>query len=83
MPKRMNERREEPITPDRKYRFSWSLLRNLAAVRPNLGNTTRLEVYRLMQFCFRDALEQYLGAEQTDRIFSTPANWRDAGFTAI
>lgn len=53
----------------RKYEFSWDLLGDLALGRPNLGNKTRLEVYRLMQFCFRDVMEQQLGTENTDRIF--------------
>lgn len=57
------------MTKKRKYAFSWSLLGDIAAGRPNLGNNMRLEAYRLMQFCFRDVLEQHLGAEQTDRIF--------------
>jgi predicted hydrocarbon binding protein len=56
--------------PDaRKYQFDWTLLGDIALGRPNLGPTTRLEVYRLMQFCFRDVLEQAHGAEETDRLF--------------
>lgn len=53
----------------RKYQFEWELLGDVQQGRPNLGNTTRLEVYRLMQFCFRDVLEQRLGSEEADRIF--------------
>ncbi len=53
----------------RKYKFSWDLLGDIENGRPNLGNTTRLEVYRLMQFAFRDALEQHLGTDKTDQIF--------------
>ena len=53
----------------RKYEFSWPLLGDLAVGRPNLGPTTRLEVYRLMQFCFRDVIEQHCGTEKTDTIF--------------
>jgi uncharacterized protein len=55
--------------PDRKYKFSWDLLGDIALGRPNLGPNTRLEVYRLMQFCFRDVMEQHLGTEKTDHIF--------------
>jgi len=54
---------------DRKYKFSWDLLGDIALGRPNLGPNTRLEVYRLMQFAFRDVIEQHLGTEKTDRIF--------------
>jgi len=55
--------------PDRKYRFSWELIGDLALGRPNLGPSTRLEIYRLMQFTFRDVLEQHYGTEQTDQLF--------------
>jgi predicted hydrocarbon binding protein len=54
---------------DRKYGFSWNLIGDLALGRPNLGPFTRLEIYRLMQFTFRDVMEQELGAEKTDEIF--------------
>ena len=53
----------------RKYRFSWNLLGDLKAGRPSLGPTTRLEVYRLMQYTMRDVLEQECGTEKTDDIF--------------
>ena len=54
---------------ERKYKFSWDLLGDITKGRPNLGPTTRLEVYRLMQFTFRDVMEQNLGTEKTDLIF--------------
>ena len=54
---------------DRKYRFSWRILGDIKAGRPNLGPFTRLEVYRLMQYTFRDVLEQEFGAEKADEIF--------------
>ncbi len=54
---------------NRKYGFSWSLLGDIQEGRPNLGNQTRLEVYRLMQFCFRDVIERHVGTEKTDQIF--------------
>jgi predicted hydrocarbon binding protein len=40
----------------RKYAFTWDLLGDIA-----LG--------RLMQYCFRDVLEQRYGAEEADRLF--------------
>ena len=61
----MSERSEEK----RHYEFSWDLLGDLELGRPNLGNTTRVEVYRLMQFCFRDVLELRFGSEVTDELF--------------
>lgn len=53
----------------RNYAFSWNLLGDLQLGRPNLGPMARLEVYRLMQFCFRDVLEQRLGTQGADEIF--------------
>ncbi len=57
------------MTNNRKYKFSWELLGDIKAGRPNLGNTTRVEVYRLLQFAFRDVIEQHVGTEETDKIF--------------
>lgn len=57
------------MTIKRKYEFFWELLGDVEEGRPNLGNTTRVEVYRLMQFTFRDVIEQNLGSEKTDKIF--------------
>lgn len=55
--------------PERRYKFSWDLLGDIAKGRPNLGPNTRLEVYRLMQFVFRDVIEQHFGTDKTDQIF--------------
>ncbi|MBI4792638.1 MAG: 4-vinyl reductase [Deltaproteobacteria bacterium] len=57
------------MAADRKYQFSWDLLGDIQKGRPNLGNHTRLEVYRLMQFAFRDVIERHVGTEKTDQIF--------------
>jgi predicted hydrocarbon binding protein len=54
---------------DRKYNFTWDLLGDISLGRPNLGPHTRLEVYRLMQFTFRDVMEQHIGTEMADYIF--------------
>ena len=54
---------------DRKYAFRWDLLGDLESGRPNLGNVTRIEVYRLMQYTLRDVIETRLGAKETDKIF--------------
>lgn len=53
----------------RKYKFSWDLLGNLDEGRPNMKNTIRLEVYRLMQYTFRDIIETDFGTEKADEIF--------------
>lgn len=60
----------------RKYAFSWDLIGDIERGRPNLGVSTRVEVYRLMQYTFRDALEQRYGAQEADAIF------REAGHLA-
>lgn len=57
------------MSDERKYAFSWELLGDLEEGRPNLGNTTRLEMYRLMQFCFRDVLEARYGTDAADELF--------------
>lgn len=54
---------------NRKYKFSWDSIGDIELGRPNLGNTTRVEVYRLMQFTFRDIIEKSVGSKETDRIF--------------
>jgi hypothetical protein len=56
------------MNADRKYEFNWELLGNISEGRPNLGHTMRVEVYRLMQFCFRDVMEQRYGNEEADAI---------------
>jgi predicted hydrocarbon binding protein len=54
---------------ERKYCFSWKLIGDLVLGRPNLGPSTRLEIYRLMQFTFRDVMEEHLGTQKTDELF--------------
>jgi len=53
----------------RKYEFSWDLIGDIDAGRPNLGRMVDLDVYRLMQFTMRDVIEQKLGGEAADKIF--------------
>ncbi len=53
----------------RKYKFHWGLLGDLEKGRPNIGNTARVEVYRLMQFTFRDIIEEKYGTDAADGIF--------------
>ncbi|MGI6655340.1 MAG: V4R domain-containing protein [Desulfobulbus sp.] len=63
---------------ERKYAFSWDLIGDIEVGRPNLGATTRVEVYRLMQFMFRDVLEERFGTETADELFFTAG--KKAGF---
>ena len=49
--------------------FHWDMLGDIQEGRPNLGNKTTVDVYRLMQFTLRDALIRHVGVEKTDEIF--------------
>jgi len=49
--------------------FDWTMLGNVAEGRPNLGQTTDVSVYRLMQFTLRDVLIKEFGVEVADRVF--------------
>lgn len=54
---------------ERKYEFSWDMIGDIEDGRPNLGKEIPVEIYRLMQFTFRDALEAVVGSDKTDKIF--------------
>jgi uncharacterized protein len=56
------EERKEPL-------FDWSMLGDISAGRPNMGNTVDVTVYRLMQFTLHDILIKELGVAEADRIF--------------
>ena len=56
------EPRDEP-------RFEWTMLGNVTLGRPNLGTTTEVSIYRLMQFTLRDILIKEFGVDAADRIF--------------
>ena len=57
------------MTKGQKYSFNWEMIGDISEGRPNLGDSMRLEVYRLMQFTFRDILEKNYGTVEADRIF--------------
>ena len=54
---------------ERVYEFSWDLIGDLQEGRPNMGADVSLTLYRLMQYTFRDVLEQHLGTEACDTYF--------------
>ena len=56
------EEREESM-------FEWCMLGNASEGRPNLGLTTDVSVYRLMQYTLRDTLIKEFDTETADRIF--------------
>ena len=49
--------------------FDWSMVGDVSLGRPNLGNSTDVSVYRLMQFTLRDVLIREYGPEIADRLF--------------
>ncbi|MDL2317143.1 4-vinyl reductase [Desulfovibrio sp. OttesenSCG-928-A18] len=58
------------MSEQRKYAFEWdSVIGDMNVARPELGPTTRVEVYRLFQFALRDELEKQYGTEKTDELF--------------
>lgn len=61
---------------DSRYRFRWDHIGDIDLGRPNLGHTTKLEIYRLAQLCLREVLEMSGDPEEVDRIF------HDAGHLA-
>src|SRR5689334_13737495 len=56
------EERHEPM-------LEWSMLGDIAQGRPNLGSSTSVAVYRLMQFSLRDVAIQHHGVEAARRLF--------------
>lgn len=58
------------------FRFEWSHLGDINKGRPNLGTTTTVAIYRLMQFTLRDSARKHTSAEVTELIFY------DAGYNA-
>jgi len=50
------------------YRFQWTDLGNIEEGRPNLGPTTSVSVYRLMQYTLRDVLIKKYGVEAANGI---------------
>jgi predicted hydrocarbon binding protein len=53
---------------DAAYHFTWDNLGNFAEGRPNLGVTTNLAVYRLMQYTMRDVLGRRYGQSAAGEI---------------
>ncbi len=50
-------------------KFNWAMLGNIKEGRPNLGPTTSVAVYRLMQFTLRDVLIREVGVVKANEIF--------------
>ena len=50
-------------------KFDWSMIGDVAAGRPNLGDTMDVSVYRLMQFTLRDVIIQEFDTATADRLY--------------
>jgi uncharacterized protein len=51
------------------YDFSWHDLGDLQVGRPNLGLTVPVQVYRLLEYTFRDVLTKEFWAEKAASLF--------------
>jgi Predicted hydrocarbon binding protein (contains V4R domain) len=51
------------------FTFSWSDLGDIELGRPELGNTTYVSVFRMLQFSVRSAIVQEYGGRAAQRIF--------------
>jgi len=51
------------------YTFKWADIGDISLGRPNLGNTTNVAVYRLMQYTLRSVLNKQLGGEKAAEMF--------------
>lgn len=49
--------------------FDWGMLGDITEGRPNLGQTTDVVVYRLMQFTLRDVIIQAFDPATADRLY--------------
>lgn len=58
------------------FRFDWSHLGDIELGRPNMGPTTSVAIYRLMQFTLRDSAIKHTNPEIAARIFY------DAGYNS-
>ncbi|MBV5315944.1 MAG: 4-vinyl reductase [Prolixibacteraceae bacterium] len=54
---------------DDKYSFRWSDIGDISLGRSNLGNTTNVAVYRLMQYTMRSVLNSRFGSELASEMF--------------
>ena len=51
------------------YSFKWADIGDINLGRPNLGNTTNVAVYRLMQYAMRSVLNNQLGGQKAAEVF--------------
>lgn len=64
------------------YDFSWHDLGDLQLGRPNLGLMVPVQVYRLLEYTFRDVLTKELGAPKTAELFERAGHLAGRQFCA-
>ncbi len=63
-----------------KFLFTWDLIGDPTEGRPNLGPLVPLEVYRLMQYCFREVIEDKLGVREGESVLYEAGKKAGIGF---
>ncbi|MFA6223281.1 MAG: V4R domain-containing protein [Desulfomonilaceae bacterium] len=63
------------------YQFQWKDLGNIEEGRPNLGPSTLVSVYRLMQYTLRDVLITRYGVETANELFVEAGKLAGAEFS--
>lgn len=63
-----------------KFKFTWELIGDPTDGRPNLGPLVPVEVYRIMQYCFREVVEEKFGVEQGESIIYEAGKKAGVGF---
>lgn len=62
------------------FKFTWDLIGDIQNGRPNLGGMVPVEVYRLMQYCFRETIEAEMGVEKGEKMIYEAGKRAGAGF---
>jgi len=62
------------------YRFHWQNLGDITLGRPNLGSSTHVAVYRLMQYTMREVLSTRYGADAASDILRQAGNLAGSEF---
>ena len=59
---------------ERVYEFSWDIIGDLQAGRPNLGDQVNFILYRLMHYTFHEVFVKHFGDEESNRLFHESGN---------
>jgi len=51
-----------------KFKFTWDLIGDIELGRPNLGPDVPVGVYRIMEYSFREAIEEAFGVDAGEKI---------------